>query len=348
MNKPDYYKILGINKDATPDEVRKAFRTLAAKYHPDRNKDDPTAEAKFKQINEANSILSDPDKRAEYDNPSRGFSGFSGGDPFAGMGDIFSTIFGGGRQQRRPNGPQRGQDIQTVQVISLTDSVQGKKIQVDYKVPINCGICKGNGCKPNTSPQQCKGCNGLGQVMFRQGTFQITQPCGQCGGRGQVITDPCTRCNGGGTEETPKSISVTIPPGVDDGARLRISGAGVPSRDGGETGDLYLVISVATEQAWQRRGRDLVNIAPIPIATAALGGKIKVKHPNGNEVDVEVPKGTQPGDTAVIHGKGIKPHGEQRFGDLHVIFNLAIPKTLTPEAEKLFSQLQSELDKTGT
>ena len=340
MAKRDFYDVLGVAKNASDEEIKKAYRKLAMKYHPDRNPDSKTAEEKFKEVKEAYEILSDEHKREAYDrfghagvDPNMnmgGHPGGAGGADFAdAFGDIFGDIFGGGRGQRN-SGPQmfRGADLRYNLDITLEEAARGSTKTIRVPSWDNCETCHGSGAKPGTSPTTCATCNGQGQVRMQQGFFSIQQPCPTCHGTGKTIKDPCPTCHGAGKIRRNKTLEVKIPAGIDDGMRIRSAGNGEPGQNGGPPGDLYVEIRILPNQVFRREGDDLHCDIPISFGIAALGGEIEVPTLN-NRVAFSIPAGTQTGKTFRLRGKGIKGVRSSQPGDLFCHVRVETPVNLT-------------------
>lgn len=352
--KRDYYEVLGVPRDASSDDVRKAYRQLALKFHPDRNPGDATAEAKFKEATEAYSVLSDDDKRPAYDR--YGHAGVEGRGGFdvssAGMGDIlshfqdiFADFFGGfGGSSRGSRGSDRGQDVLVEISISLKDAMLGLKREVTVRGVAPCETCGGSGAKAGEKPQRCVQCGGSGQVATQRGFLMFASTCPRCRGRGEVVTAPCESCHGNGQKERQRKVLVTVPPGIDSGQRLRVPGQGMPGRPNGPSGDLYVDITVEQSGAFRREGNDLAVEATVSFATAALGGRTEVRLPDDTPVSVTIAPGTQPGSVVRIGGQGM-PSLDRRGGrgSLHVILTVAVPKKLSKKAKKLLEELDAEL-----
>ncbi|MBE6033997.1 molecular chaperone DnaJ [Aminipila sp.] len=357
-DKRDYYEVLGIQKGASESEIKSAFRKMAMKYHPDRNPGDKEAEEKFKEINEAYGILSDPDKKSKYDrfghagvDPSAGFGGGAG---FGGFEDIFDMFggmfgggFGGGGSSRRRNGPMKGRDLQQEVVISFEEAAFGIKKQIQLSKYVECDKCHGTGAAEGTSKRTCPTCNGTGEVRTTQrtpfGQFQSVTQCQQCGGSGQVVEKPCSECSGSGKVRKTVTISVDIPAGVDNESVISIRGQGEPGTNGGPNGDLYVVIRVRPHSLFKRDGQDLWLEIPISYAQAALGDDIVV--PTLSEkVSYSIPAGTQPGTVFRLKGKGIKGLRTSRMGDLYVKVILEVPTKLNSEQKRKIKELGEILD----
>jgi molecular chaperone DnaJ len=331
--KRDYYEVLGVAQDVDSAELKRAYRKLAVQYHPDRNQGDKDAEGRFKEAAEAYQVLSDPEKRALYDRyghagPERsGFGGFrDAGDVFSAFSDIFGDLFGGAR------GPAAGADIETAVELSLQEAATGVTREVRYRRQTGCEECRGSGAAPGTQPETCPQCRGRGQVVHSQGFLMITTTCSRCRGEGKVIRKVCPSCEGSGMVLVEDRLSVSIPAGVEDGATLRIGGRGQISPRGGRPGNLYVGIHVTPDPRFERDGADLHTEVNVSFAQAALGSSVKVPTLTG-EVDVEVERGTQPGDVFTLRGRGLPRLRERGQGDLHVHFSLVVPKNLSPEQE---------------
>ena len=349
-DKRDYYEVLGVDKGADDATLKKAYRTLAKKYHPDMNPDNAEAEAKFKEVNEAYEVLSDSDKRAKYDqfghaafDPTAGggyggggFGGFGGFGDFGDIGDIFGSFFGGGfggGSQQRRNGPVRGEDISVRVTISFEEAAFGVKKDITYNRIQKCDTCKGSGAAEGTHPETCSACGGSGQrrVTQRIGgmAFQSTTTCDKCRGTGKIIKNPCDNCRGTGYVRISKKLSVTIPAGIDDGERIALRGQGSEGRNGGPAGDLIIVVSVRSHSIFERSGNNIYCEIPITVAEATLGAEIEVPTLEG-DVKYTIPEGTQPGTTFTIRQKGIPHvHNANRRGDLIFAVNVEIPKGLS-------------------
>lgn len=348
--KRDFYEVLGVERTCSEDEIRRAYRKLALKYHPDRNRDDPSAEGKFKEATEAYTVLSDADKRANYDR--FGHAGLGGGFDFqnAGMGDIFSHFqdmfsdffggFNGGAGQR---GPQRGQDTRVHATITLSEAMQGAKKEVQVRGAAPCDKCNGSGAKEGTQPKTCSTCAGKGQVATQRGFIMFQTTCPSCRGQGRVIADPCDACEGQRYVEKRKKVLVTFPAGIDGGQRLRVPGQGMPGVPGTEPGDLYVDIEVENHPDFERDGFDIGTRRKVSFADAALGGEFSLTLPDETKVDVAFPAGTQPGAVLTVHGKGVPRLDRRGRGDLHVLVEVAVPKKLSRKAKKLIEELRQEL-----
>ncbi|MDJ0700226.1 MAG: molecular chaperone DnaJ [Woeseiaceae bacterium] len=355
MSKRDYYDVLGVSKTATADEIKKAYRRLAMKFHPDRNKDDSDeAEKKFKEAKEAYEVLKDSDKRATYDRFGHdGIRGAGAGGPggfgpegFGDIfGDVFGDIFGGGR---RGGGPQvfRGADLGYELRLDLEKAVRGDSATIDVPTQVSCDTCGGSGAKKGTDPVKCSTCGGAGQVRMQQGFFSIQQTCPACKGAGTVISDPCTDCHGRGRVQKTKTLSVKVPPGVDDGDRIRLSGEGEAGRNGGPPGDLYVEIRVNPHKIFEREGADLSCEVPVSFATATLGGEVELPTLDGN-VALKIPAGTQSGKVFRLRGKGVVTVRDPRTGDLFARVAVETPVNLTGEQKDLLRKLEQSLESGG-
>ena len=344
-DKRDYYEVLGIERAASLDDIKKAYRKLALKYHPDKNPGNPEAEERFKEAAEAYGVLSDDEKRARYDRFGHsGMGGMGGFDPnqFADFGDIlgdlfgFGDFFGGGR--RRTNRPARGNDLRYDLQIAFEDAVFGKEVSLDVPRVVSCTTCGGSGAKTGSSPVTCTGCGGRGQIRYSQGFFAVARTCPQCGGAGKVIKDPCVTCSGAGRIRETKTISVKIPAGVDDGSRLRVAGEGEAGWNGGPAGDLYVFLNVREHAKFTRRDYDIHSEHPVSFTQAALGAEVKIETIDGKET-LKVPAGTQPSQVFRLRGKGVQFLDGSGRGDHYVHVNVRIPSSLTEEQRALLEQL---------
>ncbi|HHF7345112.1 TPA: molecular chaperone DnaJ [Legionella feeleii] len=350
MEQQDYYELLGVSRNAEESEIKKAYRKLAMKYHPDRNSNDKAAEEKFKEIQKAYAVLSDQQKRAAYDrfghagvDPSMGggHGGFGGfGDVFE---DIFENIFSGGRSAGRQSRAQRGADLQFNVQLTLEEAALGKQIEITVPRHIVCEVCTGSGAKKGTTPKTCETCNGVGQVRIQQGFFSIQQTCPTCHGEGKIVTDPCTNCHGQGRVRESKKLTVKIPAGVDNGDRVRLGGEGEAGIHGGPSGDLYVQINVKTHAIFERHESDLHCEVPISFVTAALGGSIEVPTLEGR-VTLKIPSETQTGKTFRLRGKGMKSVRGHATGDLLCSVVVETPVNLSREQKELLTKLQDSLD----
>ena len=344
MSKRDYYQVLGIDRGASDQDIKAAYRKLAVKYHPDKNPDDHEAEDKFKEAAEAYSVLSDSDKRARYDQYGHAGVGGGGGgfDPgFTNIEDIFDLfgfgdMFGGGRGQRST--VQRGADLRYDLEITLEEAATGKDASLKIPRLEHCGQCDGKGTAEGSAPETCITCSGSGQTRYQQGFFSVMRTCPNCSGKGQIIKDPCKECMGAGRVEKQKVLEVKIPAGVETGSRLRISGEGEAGANGGINGDLYVVVHVAEHDIFERQGANLYTSAPISFAQAALGAEIKVKTLDGEET-LKIPSGTQTGTVFRVKGEGMPSLSGGGKGDLFVAVTLVTPKSLSAEQRKILEQL---------
>ena len=348
-SKKDYYDVLGVNKDASAEDIKKAYRKLAMKYHPDRNPDNPKAEEQFKEAKEAYEMLTDDQKRAAYDqyghagvDPSMGggaggFSGAGFGDAF---GDIFGDIFGGAagtRSGSQRNNVYRGADLRYNMEVSLEEAAKGTETKIRIPVQSTCETCKGSGARPGTQPVTCTTCGGHGQVRMQQGFFSVQQTCPKCHGGGKMVKDPCPTCHGAGRVKQNKTLSIKVPAGVDEGDRIRLSGEGEAGVNGGPTGDLYVVIHLKEHEIFKREGGNLHCEMPIGFATAALGGEIEVPTLEGS-AKMKVPAETQTGSIFRLRGKGIKPLRQSEPGDLFVHVLVETPVKLTEKQKELLRE----------
>ena len=356
----DYYKVLGVSKNASADEIKKAFRKIARNNHPDQNPDDKKAEARFKEASEANAVLSDPDKRKEYDETR---SLFGGGFPFGrpgaqrpggqqggfddlfrgaqgggagqNLGDIFGGLFGGGAATRRASGrgPCRGANIEGEASISFEQAVEGTTITLRTVSDQPCAACRGTGAKAGTLPRVCPTCEGSGMRSTQSGgVFQLSEPCADCLGRGLIVDDPCPDCDGSGRGKSTKTMQVRIPAGVEDGQRIRLKGKGASGENGGEAGDLYVTVHVAAHKLFGRSGSNLTLDVPVTFAEASLGAEIEIPTLQGARVRLRIPAGTPNGRTMRVRGKGAKKK-DGSAGDLLVTVKVAVPDTLSDEAK---------------
>ncbi len=349
----DYYEVLGVGRDADEPQIKKAFRRLARELHPDVNAHDPEAEGKFKEAAEAYEVLSDAEKRRTYD--AYGHDGLKSGgysphfEDFGSIGDLFSAFFGAGgfdaafgsgRQARA--GAMQGGDVAVAAAIELADAAHGTRVEVAYDATVQCETCRGNGAEPGTPIVACPTCHGSGQTQrvarTRFGQLVRTAICETCGGDGRVAESPCGTCGGRGMEVRRQKVEVDVPPGISDGQRIRISGRGHAGERGGPNGDLYVVVRVREDERFLRDADDLITVVDVAAPLAALGTTIQVPTLDG-DVPVEVPAGTQPGETILLRGRGMPPLGRGRTGDLRVVVNVCIPRRLTAEQRDLLERL---------
>ena len=351
MAKQDYYELLGVSKSADDAELKKAYRRLAMKYHPDRNPGDTAAEEKFKDAKEAFEVLGDPQKRAAYDRYGHdgvsnsasggGAGGFGGGADFNDIfGDVFGDIFGGGGG--RGSRARGGSDLQYNLELTLEESVAGVEKSLKIPTQVACDTCSGSGAKPGTSTSKCSTCAGMGQVRMQQGFFSVQQTCPTCRGAGEQISDPCTKCRGAGRVQEQKTLSVKIPAGVDTGDRIRLSGEGEAGEKGAPSGDLYVMVQVKKHSIFERDDDDLLCTMPIDIITASLGGELEVPTLTG-KVNLKIPAGTQADKVFRMRNMGIKPVRKNSTGDLLCRVRVEVPINLTTEQKELFEQLRSTL-----
>lgn len=353
MTKRDYYEVLGVGKDAAEADIKKAYRRLAMKLHPDRNSGDTKTEAEFKDVKEAYEVLSEPQKRATYDQfghagldaqagGGRGGQGFNPGDAFGDIfGDVFGDIFGGGGRRGRST-VFRGADLRYELALTLEQAVFGDTVNLQLPTLVVCNTCEGSGAKPGTKPVTCHTCEGNGQVRMTRGHFSIQQPCPTCRGSGQQIEQPCTSCQGRGRVQKNKTLAVKVPPGVDSGDRIRLSGEGEAGQNGGPSGDLYVEIHIQPHDIFQRDGADLSCVIPISYATAVLGGTVEVPTLAG-EVALKVPPETQSGRAFRLRGKGVRPVRGSGPGDLYCRVEVETPVKLTGAQKKLLEGFNEAL-----
>lgn len=356
-DKRDYYEVLGVNKGATDDEIKKAYRQSAKKYHPDLHPGDKEAESKFKEVNEAYEVLSDKDKKARYDqfghagvDPNYG-AGAGGGSPFGqdiDFSDIFSSVFGGfggfsGRRGANPNAPRRGSDVEATVFISFEEAAMGCKKTVEYQAVSTCSECNGTGAQKGTVPKTCPTCSGRGQVTINQrtpfGVVQTSRTCDSCKGQGKIIEKPCRNCNGAGRIKRKKSIEVTIPAGIADEQILSVAGHGNAGVNGGPSGDLHVYVGVRPHPVFERRGNDVWCELPITFAQAALGGEVIVPTLYG-KVSYEIHEGTQPNDIFKLKGKGIQHIRQKTKGDQYVKVVIEVPKNLSSKQKELIKEFE--------
>lgn len=346
--KRDYYEVLGIDRTATEADIKKAYRRLAKQYHPDVNKGDSDAEAKFKEISEAYSILSDSEKRANYDrfghaafDGNSGFSGFEGFG-FGGLDDLFESFMGFGRNRTsKRTGPQRGNDLQYAMEITFMEAAFGTTKELNLTRLQNCSVCGGSGSKPGTQPENCKHCNGSGQIRYSQSTpfgqFVNVRTCNVCGGEGKVVINPCEKCNGKGRVTKDSRISINIPAGIDEGQTISLRGEGEPGLRGGSPGDLFVTIHIKSHPIFKREGYDVVCDIPISFTQAALGAEIEIPTIDG-KMPYNIPEGTQTNTVFKIRGKGIKHLRGNARGDQYIRVNVEVPVKLSQKQKELLRQ----------
>lgn len=355
----DFYKVLGVSKTASIDEIKKAYRKAARTNHPDANPDDPKAEERFKAASEANEVLSDPKKRQEYDHIRElaasggigglggmrgGFPGGAGGQANFDLNDLLGSIFGDGASapggfggaRRTQTAARKGEDRRAEVTLSFEDALAGAEVTLRVMGTAVCQVCKGTGSKPGTRPVQCPRCNGSGMQDQNQGMFSFSQPCSNCGGRGELITDPCTNCHASGVEERARTLRVRVPAGVSDGQTIRLKGKGEAGRGGGKAGDLYVKVHVADHPVMRRKGDHLTMTLPVTFAEAVLGGKVTVPTLDG-PVTLKIPAGTESGRTMRVRGRGA-PRDGGGFGDLLVTVQVTVPPKLTKTQKKLVEE----------
>jgi molecular chaperone DnaJ len=352
--RPDYYKTLGVDKKATPEEIKKAYRKLARQYHPDRNPGDKDAEARFKEVSQAHDVLGDPEKRKQYDSgsgpfatgagPGGGFGGFGNFDfDASSMGDILSNLFGGagpggaGRGSRQRARPERGADLEAQVSISFDQAVAGAQVPLQVPMQTMCDTCHGTGAKPGTTPTVCPRCEGRGVETQGQGAFSISAPCSRCGGSGTIIEDPCPTCHGSGAVRTVKRLRVNIPAGVRDGSRIRLAGKGEPGRRGGPPGDLYLITHVTASPVFKRKGENFEVEVPLTIPEALRGAEVQVPTLTGTKT-LRVAPGTAHGTVQRLRGEGppkLNSGSPPAKGDLHYRFVIDVPKQLNSEQQSV-------------
>jgi len=350
MAKRDYYTVLGINRDATEEEIRKAYRKLAMKHHPDRNPDDKASEEKFKEAKEAYEVLTDPKKRPAYDQfghagveQSAGFGAGRGPDGFGGFSDAFGDIFGeifGAQRRGGGNGVYRGADLRYNLELGLEEAARGTEAKIRIPTLEACATCHGSGAKPGTQPKQCGTCHGRGEVRVSQGFFSIQQTCPTCHGTGKVVSDPCAACHGQGRTKKHKTLSVKIPAGVDQDDRIRLSGEGEAGMNGGPPGDLYVVVNLKPHAVFQRDGADLHCEMPISFAMAALGGDIEIPTLEGH-AKIKIPPETQSGQVFRLRNKGIRPVRGSVTGDLFCHVAIETPVKLTSRQKELLREFEA-------
>ena len=349
-NKRDYYEVLGVDKNASAEDIKKAYRKLAKECHPDLHPDDKTAEDRFKELNEANEVLSDPDKRARYDqfgfnDPAQGFgSGGAGGfDPFGGMGgfgDIFDQLFGGmgGGSRRNPNAPRQGNDLRYELRISFEEAAFGCEKSFDFPRNENCDTCHGTGCKPGTQPKTCPTCRGTGQVRVSGGFMTTVRTCSACGGTGKIVADKCTSCAGTGRIRRKRTATVKIPAGINDGQTIVMNGQGEPGANGGPAGDLYITVGVRPHKVFRREGTMLHLDVPVSFTQAALGAELELPELGGGKYTFKIPDGTQEGTEFRVRGKGVPILRGSGRGDMILHVHIDIPRHLSDKQKELLRQ----------
>jgi molecular chaperone DnaJ len=361
MSKQDFYAVLGAARDASADDLKKAYRKLAMQYHPDRNPGDKKAEAKFKEVNEAYDVLKDPEKRAAYDRYGHaafdgagggrgpggaGFGGFQNAGSFSDMfDDIFSDLMTGRGRGGAGGGAGRGADLQTRIELSLEEAFAGKKATLRVPTAIVCEACKGSGSEGAVAPQTCASCNGSGKIRAQQGFFLIERTCPTCGGTGKVVKDPCKICAGAGRVQRERTLNVDIPAGVEDGTRMRVTGAGEAGLRGAAAGDLYVNVMVRPHKLFQREGANLYCRVPLRMTAASLGGSIEVPTIEGGRAKVTITPGTQTGDQFRLRGKGMTQLGSSARGDLYIQVAVETPMNLTKKQQELLRAFEEEAEK---
>jgi len=367
----DFYAVLGVSSSASQDEIKKAYRKLAKKFHPDANANDPKAAERFKEISEANNVLSDAEKRKQYDEMRRlgafdgGFGGFGGGRSRAGsaggfgagargaqtinfqdfdigglggLGDLFNSMFGGGeaREPARPRGPEKGQTIEVNLDIPFRTAARGGKVPVELEVSEECSTCHGSGAAPGATLKTCPECNGRGVISFGQGSFAVNRPCPVCLGRGQVPSEPCPTCHGSGEVRARRKVLINVPSGVDTGSKIRLKGQGGKGNANGPPGDLVITFNVLPDKFYRRDGLDVIATVPLNIAQATLGTKISVRTLDGRKVAIKIPAGTPSGKRFRVRGQGIQK--AEKKGDLIVEVSIAVPEKLSEEQERMMKE----------
>lgn len=349
MSKRDYYEVLGVAKDAGERDIKKAYKRLAMKYHPDRTAGDKAKEEKFKEIQEAHEILTDENKRAAYDryghagvDPNRGAAGAGAADFGDIFGDVFGDIFGGGRGGGGRQRARQGADLRYNLELTLEEAVRGKNVEIKVPTLVGCTVCDGSGAKKGSSPKTCPTCHGNGQVQMRQGFFAVQQTCPTCSGKGTIISDPCRSCHGQGRVEKTKTLSVKVPAGVDTGDRIRLSGEGEAGENGAPSGDLYVQVHVREHDIFVRDGNNLYCEVPLSFTKAALGGEIEVPTLDG-QVKLKIPTETQSGKMFRLRGKGVKSVRSGAVGDLMCKVAIETPVNLTSRQKELLEELESSM-----
>ncbi|PZQ14351.1 MAG: molecular chaperone DnaJ [Ancylobacter novellus] len=353
MSRTCFYETLEVDRTVSDGELKTAYRKAAMRWHPDRNPGDAAAETRFKELNAAYDCLKDPQKRAAYDRFGHAAfeNGMGGGGRGQGpdmsdfMSDIFESFFGDGRGRgggRQSGGRERGADLRYNMEITLEDAFSGKTAQIRIPTSISCESCSGTGAKPGSKPRQCPTCGGAGKVRSSQGFFLMERTCPACHGRGEIIDDPCADCAGAGRVTRERTLEVAIPAGVEDGTRIRLAGEGEAGLRGGPTGDLYIFLSIAPHQLFQRDGADLYCRAPIPMTTAALGGSFEAPTIDGGRTRVKIPEGAQTGMQFRLKGKGMPILRSKEFGDMYIQATVEIPQRLTPRQRQLLEEFAQE------
>mgnify|MGYP001764805773 CR=1 FL=1 len=365
MAQKDFYAVLGVSASATADEIKKQYRRLAKQYHPDTNKGDPKAADRFKEISEAYNVLGDAEKRKQYDDMRRlgafdpytarprsgprpggaGTAGTTGSGPrmedfdvggFGGLGDLFSSMFGGGGGRGRASGPEKGQSVETTLEVPFRVAATGGKVPIELEVNEECGTCNGTGAEKGSKIQTCPECQGRGTISFGQGGFAVNRPCPMCLGKGQVPTQKCHACNGAGASRSHKKVLITVPQGTESGSKIRLKGQGGRGVRGGPNGDILITFQVKDDPAFERYGLDLIVHAPVNIAQATLGSKVSVSTIDDRKVTITLPRGTPSGKRFRVRGQGITR--DSKTGDLIVEIRVMVPESLTPEQERLMKQ----------
>ena len=350
MSKRDYYEVLGVDKGASERDIKKAYKRLAMKYHPDRTQGDKDMEEKFKEIQEAHEILTDSQKRAAYDqyghagvDPNRGGAGFGGGADFGDIfGDVFGDIFGGGGRGGRQSRARQGADLRYNLEMTLEEAVKGKSVEIRVPTLVECETCDGSGAKKGTTPTTCPTCHGNGQVQMRQGFFAVQQTCPTCSGKGKIISDPCNDCHGQGVKEKTKTLSVKVPAGVDTGDRIRLTGEGEAGQNGAPPGDLYVQVHVKEHDIFVRDGNNLYCEVPISFTRAALGGDVEVPTLDG-KVKLKITAETQTGRMFRLRGKGVKSVRSGSVGDLMCKVVIETPVNLKAKQKALLEELEASM-----
>ena len=352
MSKQDFYDVLGVSKEVDSNSLKSAYRRLAMKYHPDKNPGDSEAEKKFKEISEAYEVLSNPEKKAGYDQyghdaftgPGGGQGGFSEGfgSGFGSFSDIFEDFFGDATGQRNNERLKRGEDLKYEMSITLRDAYLGVKKEISYDTLVSFKSCSGTGSENKDGIGSCGSCRGSGRIRASQGFFTVERTCPACGGSGQVITDPCRECNGEGRQRKNKNIEVSIPAGVEEGSRIRLAGEGTAGQNGAEDGDLYIFISIVSHELFDRDGTNIFCNMPISIYEASLGGSVEVPTVSGGRAKVKIPAGTQSGDQLRLSGKGMPALRSVSFGDMIITLNVEIPKNLSQKQKELLKEFDQQ------